>query len=97
MFDSHYSLLWSAPLDVTFEPVTHDHRRVFPISRPLGTRTLRRVAVIAGITLIIRVAIAVAIYFGAFVILILSPMMSAAHERAIIGSGHHGLELIPAD
>jgi hypothetical protein len=53
--------------------------------------------VIAGITLIILVAIAVAIYFGAFVIPILSSMMSAAREAAIIGSSHHGLDVIPAD
>ena len=37
------------------------------------TRTLKRVAVIAGITLVVLIALAVGIYVGAFVIL--SPMM----------------------
>jgi hypothetical protein len=46
------------PADVTDDP---------------GTRTLRRVAVIAGITLLVLIAVAVCIYVGAFVIL--SPMM----------------------
>jgi hypothetical protein len=37
------------------------------------TRTLKRVAVIAGIMLLVLIALAVGIYVGAFVIL--SPMM----------------------
>jgi hypothetical protein len=37
------------------------------------TRTLKRVAVIAAITLVVLIAVAVGIYVGAFVIL--SPMM----------------------
>jgi len=37
------------------------------------TRRLRRVAVIAGITLVVLILVAVGIYVGAFVIL--SPMM----------------------
>jgi uncharacterized protein YpmB len=43
------------------------------VTDPPRTRTVRRAAVIAGIMLIIFIAIAVAIYVGAFVIL--SPMM----------------------
>jgi uncharacterized membrane protein len=39
----------------------------------LRTRRLRRVAVIAGITLVVLLLVAVGIYVGAFVIL--SPMM----------------------
>jgi hypothetical protein len=37
------------------------------------TRGLKRVAVVAGITLVVLIVIAIAIYVGAF--LILSPMM----------------------
>ena len=37
------------------------------------TRTLKRVAVIAGITLVVLIAVTVCIYVGAFVIL--APMM----------------------
>ena len=37
------------------------------------TRGLKRVAVVAGITLVVLIVIAIAIYVGAFVIL--SPMM----------------------
>jgi hypothetical protein len=37
------------------------------------TRTLKRVAVIAAVTLVLLIVIAVGIYFGAF--MILSPMM----------------------
>lgn len=37
------------------------------------TRRLKRIAVIAGITLVVLIAIAIGIYVGAFVIL--SPMM----------------------
>jgi hypothetical protein len=62
MFDSHYSLLWSAPLDVSFVAGYSTH----PV-----TRMLARVVVIAGITLIILVASPVA-----FVVPL--PMMSAA-------------------
>ena len=40
---------------------------------PLRARRLKRVAVIAGITLVILIVLAVGIYLGAFVIL--SPMM----------------------
>jgi hypothetical protein len=43
------------------------------VTDTLRTRRLKRVAVIAGITLVILIAIAVGIYVGAFVIL--SPMM----------------------
>jgi hypothetical protein len=43
------------------------------VTGTLRTRRLKRVAVIAGITLVILIAIAVGIYVGAFVIL--SPMM----------------------
>jgi len=39
----------------------------------LRTRRLKRVAVIAGITLVILIVVAIGIYVGAFVIL--SPMM----------------------
>jgi hypothetical protein len=43
------------------------------VTDPPRTRTVKRVAVIAGIMLVIFIVIAVAIYVGAFVIL--SPMM----------------------
>jgi hypothetical protein len=43
------------------------------ITEAPGTRTLKRVAVIAGITLVVLIAVAVGIYVSAFVIL--SPMM----------------------
>jgi len=43
------------------------------VTDPPRTRTVKRVAVIAGIMLVILIAVAIAIYVGAFVIL--SPMM----------------------
>jgi hypothetical protein len=43
------------------------------VTDPPRTRTVKRAAVIAGIILVIFIAITVAIYVGAFVIL--SPMM----------------------
>jgi hypothetical protein len=66
-------------LDAAFEPVSHDRRRVFGriwtriSADTLRARRLKRVAVIAGITLVILIVLAVGIYLGAFVIL--SPMM----------------------
>jgi hypothetical protein len=70
-------------LDAAFESVSHDRHRVVrrtwtPISAKLtlptrSWRRLKRVAVIAGITLVISIVFAVGIYVGAFVIL--SPMM----------------------
>jgi hypothetical protein len=44
-----------------------------PDMTDLRTRRLKRVAVIAGIALVILIAVAVSIYVGVFVIL--SPMM----------------------
>jgi hypothetical protein len=43
------------------------------MTETLRTRRLRRLALIAGITLVILIAVAIGIYVGAFVIL--SPMM----------------------
>ncbi|HWF28562.1 MAG TPA: hypothetical protein VG327_09315 [Mycobacterium sp.] len=44
-----------------------------PDTTDIKTRRLKRVAVIAGITLVVLIIIAIGIYVGAFVIL--SPMM----------------------
>jgi hypothetical protein len=43
------------------------------VTGTLRTRRLKRVAVIAGITLVVLIVLSIGIYFGAFVIL--TPMM----------------------
>jgi hypothetical protein len=58
----------------------------------LRTRRLRRVAVIAGITLVVLLLVAVGIYVGAFVIL--SPMMGSPRYLNTAGT-RHGVPLIP--
>jgi hypothetical protein len=61
-------------LEPAVEPVSHEHRRnvqpgvVSELTDTFRARLLRRVAVIAGIALVIVIVIVMGIYFGAFVI-----------------------------